>query len=45
VTVHGIEYFKNKELLETIKNIFSGNMAICKGCKLCKPRNAIKNEN
>lgn len=36
VTIHSIEYFKNKELLETIKSIFHGNVIICKGCRLCK---------
>ena len=36
ITVHCIGNFKNKELLETIKNIFTGNVVICKSCKLCK---------
>ncbi|NSW89758.1 MAG: putative sporulation protein YtxC [Firmicutes bacterium] len=45
VTIHNIENFKNKELLETIKSIFHGNITICKGCGLCKLDTAIKKEN
>jgi len=35
ITIHGIAYFKNKELLETIRNIFYKNVNICKGCNIC----------
>ncbi len=43
VTIHGVERFKNKELIETIKSIFSKNIALCKGCKLCNINDTIKN--
>jgi putative sporulation protein YtxC len=33
--IHGIMYFKNKELLETIRNIFYKNVTICNGCSIC----------
>ncbi len=35
VIIHRSHYFKNKELLETIKNVFAGRIAICKKCELC----------
>ena len=40
IVLHGIEYFKNKELLETIKNVFIGKVAQCTGCSLCS-RNMV----
>lgn len=43
VTIHGIENFKNKELLETIRSIFSRNMTLCKGCKFCKASDTKRN--
>ena len=45
VTIHSIDNFKNKELLETIKSVFHGNVIICKGCRLCKVENIMKSEN
>jgi putative sporulation protein YtxC len=44
VTIHNIYNFKNKELLETIKSVFYGNVIICKGCPLCDANNTVKNE-
>ena len=35
ITIHNILHFKNKELLETIRNIFHDGVNICKGCSLC----------
>jgi len=40
IVLHGIEYFKNKELLETIKNVFIGKVAQCTSCSLCS-RNMV----
>lgn len=33
--IHGCGQFKNKELLETIKNVFSGKLVICNKCEIC----------
>jgi hypothetical protein len=35
ITIHCISSFKNKELLETIKNVFTNRVLICNGCNLC----------
>lgn len=35
ITIHNISCFKNKELLETVRNIFYNNVSICKGCSIC----------
>jgi len=35
ITIHNISHFRNKELLETIRNIFYNSVNICKGCSLC----------
>jgi len=35
IVIHCSEQFKNKELLETIKNVFPGKVVICTGCDLC----------
>lgn len=39
VIIHGIEKMKNKELLDTIKNVFSGKVRSCSQCELCKDKN------
>lgn len=44
IFIHSAGQFRNKELLETIKNVFSGRVVICTGCSLCAV-NMIKNEN
>ena len=36
VVIHGVNKMKNKELLETIKSVFSGKVIICSECELCK---------
>lgn len=35
IIIHSLGQFKNKELLETIKNVFSGRVGICSGCEAC----------
>ena len=35
VIIHSVKNFKNKELLKTIKNVFTGKVALCKGCDIC----------
>ena len=35
VIIHCSGQFRNKELLETIKNVFAGRVSICQGCDLC----------
>lgn len=35
IVIHCMGQFRNKELLETIKNVFSGRIVICHGCNLC----------
>ncbi|OPZ94268.1 MAG: YtxC-like family protein [Firmicutes bacterium ADurb.Bin419] len=35
VVIHSAKSFRNKELLETIKNVFWGKAIICPDCELC----------
>jgi len=35
IIIHTMGQFRNKELLETIKNVFSGKVVICSGCDIC----------
>jgi len=35
VIIHSNGQFRNKELLETIKNVFTGKVVICSQCELC----------
>ena len=35
IIIHGTDQFRNKELMETIKNVFSGRVVICQGCDVC----------
>ncbi len=44
IIVHSAGQFKNKELLETIKNVFAGKVDICEGCEICM-LNMVKSEN
>lgn len=44
IILHCAGQFRNKELMDTIKNVFSGRVVICKGCDICMV-NAAKNEN
>ncbi|HHW32265.1 MAG TPA: putative sporulation protein YtxC [Clostridiaceae bacterium] len=43
IVIHCDGQIKNKELLETIKNVFSGKVVICNGCELCLV-NVVKTE-
>ncbi|HHX18385.1 MAG TPA: putative sporulation protein YtxC [Clostridium sp.] len=43
IMIHGAENFRNKELLETIKNVFWEKASICTGCELCI-LNLVRNE-
>lgn len=38
VVLHGTGRFRNKELMETIKNIFLGRVFICQGCEMCSAK-------
>ncbi len=44
IILHCAGQFRNKELMDTIKNVFSGRVVICQGCDVCMV-NAAKNEN
>ena len=44
IVIHCTGQIKNKELLETIKNVFTGKVVICTGCEICMV-NMIKSEN
>lgn len=35
IVLHGSDNIKNKELFETIKNVFEERFIICMGCKIC----------
>lgn len=35
ILIHCSGQFRNKELMETIKNVFSGRVVICQGCDVC----------
>lgn len=35
IFIHCTGQFKNKELMETIKNVFAGRVSICQGCETC----------
>ncbi len=43
IIIHSTNQFRNKELLETIKNVFSGKVIFCQGCELCMV-NVVKSE-
>jgi putative sporulation protein YtxC len=40
VVIHSMGHSRNKELMETIKNVFYGRVIICQGCELCSMRMA-----
>lgn len=44
ILIHCTGQFRNKELLETIKNVFLGRVMICQGCEICVV-NMVKSEN
>jgi putative sporulation protein YtxC len=35
IVIHSSGQFRNKELLETIKNVFAGRVVLCQGCEIC----------
>lgn len=35
IIIHCTGQFKNRELMETIKNVFTGRVTICQGCETC----------
>lgn len=35
IVIHCQGQFRNKELMETIKNVFSGRVIMCQGCEVC----------
>lgn len=43
IVLHGTRHFKNKELLETIKNVFYGKVTICSECEICEVNMAKSN--
>lgn len=43
IVIHCIVRFKNRELLETIKNVFCGKVFLCNGCDMCMV-NVVKKE-
>lgn len=44
IVIHCQGQFRNKELMETIKNVFSGRVVICQGCDVCM-LSMVKSEN
>ncbi|MFZ5352119.1 MAG: putative sporulation protein YtxC [Bacillota bacterium] len=36
IILHGSESFKNKELIKTIKSVFSDRINLCSGCEICR---------
>ncbi|MBL4938170.1 putative sporulation protein YtxC [Clostridium sp. YIM B02515] len=43
VAIHGVENCSNKELLDTIKNVFGDRVSFCNSCELCeKIRTGVK---
>ena len=40
VVIHCNGQFRNKELMETIKNVFYGRVVVCQGCDVCLVRMA-----
>ena len=44
IIIHCTGQFRNKELMETIKNVFLGRVLICQGCEICMV-NMVKSEN
>lgn len=45
IIIHSVGQFRNKDLLETIKNVFLGKVVLCNGCDLCLVNvNAVKTE-
>jgi putative sporulation protein YtxC len=45
ITIHNIESFKNRELLQTIMNVFIERVIICSNCDLCSSPTESKETN
>ncbi len=43
IIIHSMGQFRNKELMETIKNVFYGRVVICQGCDVCSMK-MVKSE-
>lgn len=35
IVIHSSGQIRNKEIMETVKNVFSGRVVICQGCDIC----------
>ena len=44
IYIHLVGQIKNKELMETIKNVFVGKVVFCSGCELCLTYNMDSDE-
>lgn len=42
ITIHDVESFKNKELVQTIMNVFTDRISVCTNCEMC--RGTVKSE-
>lgn len=45
IIIHCLGRFRNKELFETIKNVFTGKVIICNGCNICMTNNIKRHKN
>ncbi|KUO76054.1 MAG: hypothetical protein APF77_09590 [Clostridia bacterium BRH_c25] len=45
ITIHDIEAFKNKELIQTIMNVFTERITICSNCDMCSGKTESKETN
>ncbi|MHB1393815.1 MAG: putative sporulation protein YtxC [Clostridia bacterium] len=45
ITIHDLESFKNKELVQTIMNVFAERITICSKCDLCSSQVESKETN
>jgi len=41
IVIHNVDNVKNKEITETIKNVFDNKVTECTGCKLCVKQNPV----
>jgi len=45
ITIHNIESFRNKELVQTIMNVFTDRISLCSKCELCSSKDSLKETN
>lgn len=45
ITIHDVEGFKNRELLQTIMNVFAERITICSKCDLCRNQSESEETN